>query len=106
MTKPKSNRSKRRFGATEQLKSGRFRARYRHRGSRWTGPRTFAKESAAHGWLTEEERLIEWSEWTLPAKHPVKAESLDVSVDSMVDGWIKTTGSLAESSRNGKCTSV
>ncbi|AHW65549.1 Integrase [Corynebacterium glyciniphilum AJ 3170] len=99
MGRPKSKPKKRRFGATEELRSGKFRARYTYRGRRWTSPRTFLSRGRAEGWLDSEERLIDRGDWTPPAEREAQAAAVNVSLNEAVDRWIRTAGHLAESSR-------
>jgi integrase len=55
------------FGTVDKLPSGRFRARYRHNGQRFTGPVTFDIKAEAWDWLAEERAAISRREWTPPA---------------------------------------
>ncbi|OLT55162.1 hypothetical protein BJF89_16195 [Corynebacterium sp. CNJ-954] len=99
MGRPKGKPKKRRFGATEQLKSGKYRARYTYRGRRWTSPRTFLSQGRAEGWLDNEERLIDRGDWSPPAEREAKDAAVNISVNEAVDRWIRDAGHLAESSR-------
>ncbi|QTI67660.1 tyrosine-type recombinase/integrase [Gordonia polyisoprenivorans] len=56
------------FGTTEQLKSGQWRARYRHGGKRWTAPEPFATEDLARGYLASVRYAIDTDTWVPPHK--------------------------------------
>lgn len=62
--------SKRSFGTVERLPSGRYRAQYRHEGSKHSAPVTFEDRDTAVTWLRRESRLIEDDpfSWTPPAE--------------------------------------
>lgn len=57
----KPARTRRAFGAVEQLRSGRYRARYRDPATTaWiSAPNTFPSKIDAEGWLADERRLID-----------------------------------------------
>lgn len=70
------NDGRRSFGTVNKLPSGRWRARYRHRGERHTAPVTFEDKETARQWLLRERRAIEDDPlgWTPPAERARSAE--------------------------------
>ena len=63
------------FGTVELLASGRYRARYRHLGKRWTAPETFNTEKLARGYLASVEYAIDSGNWLPPEQaDPVRPE--------------------------------
>lgn len=67
---------RRRFGNVELLKSGKYRALYRGPdGKRHRAPHTFYDEGDAIAWLRDEQRLIEFDEWTRQQPEPSPAKT-------------------------------
>lgn len=87
------------FGSVDQRASGKWRARYSHRGRRYTSPQTFRNEKRARVWLSNEWDLIDKGIWTSPVERAKKDARVTISVDQAVKDWIDNTGKLAESSR-------
>ncbi|QBZ28596.1 hypothetical protein E4653_00035 [Corynebacterium diphtheriae subsp. lausannense] len=56
------------FGSLRKLPSGKIQARYNHQGTTHKAPETFSTRRRATAWLAEEEKLIEFDEWTPPAQ--------------------------------------
>ncbi|MGP5184945.1 tyrosine-type recombinase/integrase [Corynebacterium variabile] len=94
MTTRKATPKRQRFGTVDQLKSGRFRARYTHRGRRWTAPTTFSKEKKAIAWVSAEEDLIDRGDWTPPteraAQEQADAERASLTVKALCEQWLTT----------------
>lgn len=99
MARPKKKASKRQFGTTEELPSGRCRARYTHLGRRWKSPRTFDNAERARVWLGKEQLLIDLGAWTPPGEREKRDAAVSVTTDQAVETWVETVGHLAESSR-------
>jgi integrase len=80
------------FGVIDELPSGRYRARYRHMGKRWSAPHTFAHKKPAGAWLDGESALIDSGRWTPPKDRP-KARGQGVTVaewcESVIDTKVK-----------------
>ena len=66
-----------RFGTTEHLPSGRWRAKYFHKGRRYSGPTTFLTKADAQVWLSGQQTKIVEGKWKSP-EH-VAAEKLKAS---------------------------
>lgn len=92
MARPKKKALKRQFGTTEELPSGRCRARYTHRGRRWKSPRTFDTPERARVWLGQEQRLIDLDAWTPPAERAAQERADDerssLTVRDMCEQWL------------------
>ena len=83
-------RTKRSFGAIRRLPSKMYQASYigpdlgRH-----NAPGTFTSKADAEGWLAMERRLIEWDEWTPPARRKAKQQHDDTqSLRTYVATWL------------------
>lgn len=87
------------FGSVDLRASGKWRARYSHRGRRYTSPKTYRNEKRARVWLNNEWDLIDKGVWTPPAEREKRDKRVNVSVDQAVEHWIDSTGKLATSSR-------
>lgn len=75
----------RQFGELTKLPSGRFRARYRHQGRRWSAPATFSTRSTAEHWLYEQQRLIDLGTW-----RPAEQQAGDEKASLMTLGeWLR-----------------
>lgn len=83
------------FGNVTELPSGRYRARYSHRGRAYA--KTFARKSKAQAWLESEQSLIVLDQWTTPQSREVKAKVAAMTVSEFFDGmpekrrWQSTT---------------
>ncbi|STC66265.1 integrase [Corynebacterium diphtheriae] len=55
------------FGSLRKLPFGKIQARYNHQGKTHKAPETFSTRRRATAWLAEEEKLIEFGEWTPPS---------------------------------------
>ncbi len=55
------------FGSLRKLPSGKIQARYNHQSKTHKAPETFSTRRRATAWLAEEEKLIEFDEWTPPS---------------------------------------
>jgi len=58
--------TRRGFGSTRKLPSGRFQARYKHNETDYKAPCTFATKLDAEGWLASERRLMDLGQWEPP----------------------------------------
>ena len=58
--------SRRTFGSTRKLPSGRWQASYWHEGARFLGPTTFATKADANSWLSATESSIHSGTWIDP----------------------------------------
>lgn len=83
-------RTKRSFGAIRRLPSKMYQTSYigpdlgRH-----NAPGTFTSKADAEGWLAMERRLIEWDEWTPPARRKAKQQHDDTqSLRTYVATWL------------------
>lgn len=100
MARPKA-RTRRTFGAVRKLPSGRYQAKYTGPDTRWyTAPHTFDAKEDAEGWLNAERRLLSMDMWTPPAQRETRNAAVSLTINEVVDQWIKTAGHLAESSRH------
>lgn len=97
----KPARTRRAFGAVEQLNSGRYRARYRNpETTAWiSAPNTFPAKMDAEGWLADERRLIDLGTWISPEERE-RLKELEKQADSHtvrvhMDRW------LSEKERQG-----
>ena len=80
---------RRRFGNVELLKSGKYRALYRGPdGKRHRAPHTFYDEGDASAWLRDEQRLIEFDEWTPPATRAQSREDRARTVGDWMKEWM------------------
>ena len=52
------------FGSIRKLPSGRYQARYHHKGVSYKAPSTFKTKRLAGAWLSGEEELITFGQWT------------------------------------------
>ncbi|MBD8030285.1 tyrosine-type recombinase/integrase [Corynebacterium gallinarum] len=90
----KKVRTRRAFGAIEELKSGRYRARYRHpETTAWVNaPNTFPAKIDAEGWLADERRLIDLGTWISPEERERRAELEEIADSNTVrvcmDQWL------------------
>lgn len=80
---------RRRFGNVELLKSGKYRALYRGPdGKRHRAPHTFYDEGDASAWLRDEQRLLEFDEWTPPAARAQSREDRARTVGDWMKEWM------------------
>lgn len=89
---------RRRFGNVALLKSGIYRALYRGPdGKRHRAPHTFYDEGVASAWLRDEQRLIEFDEWTPPATRAQSREDRARTVGDWMKEWmaLRETGADA-----------
>lgn len=88
-----AKRKKRGFGGLRKLPSGRWQANYTAPdGLIYRGPRTYAAEDDAIGWLNHERRLIDMDLWTPPTERASAekiAQSLTLRVYS--ERWYEQT---------------
>lgn len=81
---------RRQFGSIELLKSGRYRAYYKGPdGARHKAPRTYQSPDDAAAWLRNEQRLIEFNEWTPPATRTQTREDKARTVGQWMDEWMQ-----------------
>ncbi|WP_083293858.1 tyrosine recombinase XerC [Corynebacterium sp. HMSC08A12] len=93
----KKARTRRSFGQLEQLRSGRWRARYTAPTlERITAPHTFAEKIDAEGWLAEQRRLIDLGTWLPPEEREKKRKAEALTVRELCDQWL-ASGYLKES---------
>lgn len=96
-------KTRRGFGSTPLLPSGRYRARYNYEGNWHNAPGTFASKTDAEGWLASERRLIDLGQWTPPkvrleqARRDKAADQL--TVGKWVEQWLERKRDLRESTR-------
>jgi hypothetical protein len=62
------DRGRRHFGNIRQRASGRWQARYRHRGVWHSAPTTFDTAAKARNWLTKQDAAIQEDRWAPPGK--------------------------------------
>lgn len=89
-----------RFGSVDQLKSGQWRARYSHKGKRYTARKTWTEKKYAQRWIDREAELIDLGTWSDPDLRAAKDAALEVTINQAVDQWISNIGHLAQSSRD------
>jgi integrase len=70
------DRGRRHFGNVRQRASGRWQARYRHRGVWHSAPTTFDTAAKARNWLTKQDAAIQEGRWAPPGKGPATAPTL------------------------------
>ena len=96
-------KTRRAFGKAEQLKSGKWRARYT-----WPvgttpyahkAPQTFHARSYAEAWLDSEERLTELDIWTPPADRAAEEAAAALTVEELVDMWLAAAPHKASTSQ-------
>lgn len=84
--------TRRSFGKTDQLPSGKWRARYTHPPgtTRYAhkAPHTFYRRNDAEAWLDAEERLIELNIWTPPADRKAEQVRASITVRQLIDRWL------------------
>ena len=82
--------TKRSFGAIRRLPSKRYQASYTGPDlARHNAPETFTSKVDAEGWLSAERRLIEWDEWSPPARRRAKQLHDDTqTLRSYVATWL------------------
>ncbi|BAC17626.1 site-specific recombinase, phage integrase family [Corynebacterium efficiens YS-314] len=95
-------RKKRGFGTVDQLPSGKWRARYTGPdGQQHKGPQTWFDEGDALSWIRDEQKLIEFDEWSPPATRMTRREDLARTVGSWILEWLdlrsRGTNPLAQS---------
>ncbi|MFP7366323.1 site-specific integrase [Corynebacterium callunae] len=95
-------RKKRSFGTVDQLPSGKWRARYTGPDGRpHKGPHTWFDEGDALSWIRDEQKLIEFNEWTPPATRLNRREDLERTVGTWILEWLdlrsRGTNPLAQS---------
>lgn len=94
--------SRRGFGSTRRLQSGRWQARYVGLDMvRYTGPLTFQTKGDAEAWLAQERRLMTTGHWVSPperarraavAEHARRARTLSTYAESWLAGRVTSSG--------------
>lgn len=67
------------FGSIRKLPSGRYQARYHHKGVSYKAPSMFKTKRLAGAWLSGEEELITFGQWTPPAQREAAQEKRKAS---------------------------
>jgi integrase len=104
--------SRRGFGSTRRLQSGRWQARYVGLDMvRYTGPLTFQTKGDAEAWLAHERRLMTTARWVSPPERARRAEvaenvrrarTLAAYAESWLAGRVTSSGAaLRPSTREG-----
>jgi integrase len=85
--------SKRTFGSTRKLPSGRYQASYWHEGERYTGPRTFDTKADANAFLSETETDLRKRLWIDPTAG-------SITFRTFADEWIEHRLDLRPTTRS------
>ena len=88
------------FGNTRRLTSGRWQARYTHRGTTHKAPTTFKTKAHAIAWLVAEQTLIDTATWTPPAKRHAAEEATNLTVNQWLTKWLDTVELRASTRQN------
>lgn len=113
-----SKATKRGFGRTRKLPSGRWQAFYgdpdgavklsrsgKQTPIRHTAPRTFLTKVDAEGWLTDEYRMISLGTWTPPAERQAARAATQLTFGDYAETWLRTRKvkgqPLADRTRDG-----
>ena len=77
------------FGNIRKLPSGRYQARYNHRGGQYKAPTTFKTQRLAIAWLAEEEKLIAFDQWTPPDQREAEKQQAETQEPAITVGdWV------------------
>jgi len=79
------DRGRRHFGNVRQRASGRWQARYRHRGVWYSAPTTFDSPAKARNWLTKQDAAIQEGRWAAPGKGPA---AVPITLRAYADAWL------------------
>lgn len=93
--------ARRKFGSIDKRASGRYRARYRNPEApeQWiSAPRTYESKDDAAGWLRDEEKLIEFNQWTHPDERNRKAEADSLTVKELCEKWLTDSPKITKES--------
>lgn len=85
--------SKRTFGSTRKLPSGRYQARYMHEGLQYIGPKTFDTKADANAFLSETETNLRKQLWIDP-------EAGQITFREFADGWMEARLDLRPTTRS------
>jgi integrase len=72
--------AKGKFGTIEKLPSGRWRAKYTHRGRRYSGPTSFLASADASAWLAGQQVKINSGQWKSPERVAADARQAAVKI--------------------------
>lgn len=89
----KKRKSRHTFGTVRQLPSGRWQATYRHEGTQFTAPATFANKTDAQAWLAGEQTDRTRGVWTDP-------RLAEVTLTDYAREWLAHRTDLAPRTRN------
>lgn len=78
-----------RFGELTELPSGRYRARYRYKGKRYSAPGTFSRKIMAEKWLLEQKAAIELGEWVEPGGKAPDDSKHQLTVGEWLVQWLE-----------------
>lgn len=91
--KIKPPRTRRGFGGTRTLPSGRIQARYTGPdGAEYKAPHTFASPVDAEGWIAAEKRLIDLGVWLPPEQREARAKLAGTTVAEWFTTWLPMNG--------------